>query len=166
MPSSSSSSSDSETDTAREKRRKIYVTGKVKDGRSAYAYRLMGGNVKAFICDKNFNDNDILLNAYVNMKAICETLHHIDNTFERNKRKIEIVSFWDHDFYWDNYSAFTGMHDTIKKYSEKWDAIATYVKTPEEWKAKEYEEFYEEVENEVYRKIDEEDQQSTKEVKL
>ncbi|CBY20091.1 unnamed protein product [Oikopleura dioica] len=126
MPSSSSSSSDSDSDYGRERRRKIYVTGKVKkNGDSAYAYRLKRGNVKAFIVDKNFNNNATLLNAYVNMKAICETLHHIDKTFKRNKRKIEIVSFWNNEYYWNNNSYFEKMRDTIETYCKKWDAIVT-----------------------------------------
>jgi hypothetical protein len=91
------------------------------------------------------------------MKAICETLHHIDKTFKRNKRKIEIVSFWNNEFFWNEHSAFSGMRDTIEKYSKKWDATVTYVKTKVEWESKEYVKFYKEVENEVYKKIDEED---------
>ena len=116
--------------------------------------------------DKNFNDNATLLNAYVNMKAICETLHHIDKTFKRNKRKIEIVSFWNNDYYWNDNSHFKGMEKTIKDFCFQWDATLTYVKTKEEWESKEYGKFYKEVEKAVYKKIDEEDRRSTKEVKI
>ena len=120
-------------------------------------FRLKRGNVKAFIVDKNFNNNATLLNAYVNMKAICETLHHIDKTFKRNKRKIEIVSFWNNEYYWNNNSYFEKMRDTIETYCKKWDAIVTYVKTEDEWESKEYGKFYKEVKKAVYAKIDEVD---------
>ncbi|CAG5091298.1 Oidioi.mRNA.OKI2018_I69.PAR.g12957.t1.cds [Oikopleura dioica] len=85
------------------------------------------------------------------MRGILDVLQHIDNTFEKNVRKVEIVSFWDKDSY--DHSLFDLSRDTIKKYEAEWGAKVTYVK-PEDWNSEEYAEFYLEVENAVYRKID------------
>ena len=111
----------------------------------------MAGNIKTFKNEKEEFEDWKLTNAYVNMRGILDVLHHIDKTFERNVRNVEIVSFWDPDSY--DHSMFEGMRSTIKKYVDEWDAKETYVK-PEDWKSKEYAEFYHEVEKAVYRKIE------------